>query len=659
MCLNPLIKKSFLFLGLLSLTGLIFTLTSRNVLAAGNPSNPGLSQGESSFAAQGQDQGSLPGGTPVKLAVILQLRNRQALNDLIIAQNTPGSPSYQKFLTPQEFLSAYGPTKHDYDAVAAFLSGNGFTVTTTTNRQLVIAQGTAAQAERAFGTELHIYNYRGRREYANATAPRVPAGLATVIKGVQGLDSSRLEPAIKANTTAGVTPQSSGPAGYTPGQISTAYDYPNQHGYSGSGRTIAVATFADYNDSDVQAFETQFGYSPASLSRVIVGSNPGVGYGGDETTMDIDWSTSLAPGARELVYIAPNDMSDITADYNQIVTDNKADAVTTSWGACEQSWGSAGITQDDGIIEQGAAQGQTWFAAAGDSGSDDCQNGGSGVDYPASSPYVTAMGGTSLQLNASGGIASETVWNNFNIGGGASGGGTSTVESLPAWEYGSPYFANGYRWTSDMAMDGDPYTGMPVYYNHKWGQYGGTSIDAPFASALAAEIGQFGKERLGIFASRINRLANSSSYATVLHDITSGNNGAYQAGTGWDPPSGWGSPDGYKLLLDFGVTRPDLSLKYISAGWGSIDNYSKGLLSVYYQISNTGGGDAFNVEITGAPSTNGVTLSNIVPDPVGNISAGSAATLALIYHVPAGVGSFVTTVDASAGDAVGGSYTYP
>ncbi len=555
----PLVKKSLAIAGLLFL--LLFSLTTKTLLASrSGPGSVLLPQGRSEIAAQGTDQGRLAGSTPVKLAVILKLRNRQNLDSLIAAQNTPGSPSYHKFLTPAQFLSAYGPTQQDDDAVAAFLAGYGFSVKKTANRQLLIAQGTAAEAGQAFQTELHAYNVDGKQEYANKSSPQVPASLSGVIKTVQGLDSKKLNSNLKSGQAGSAASAMTAVPGYSPDQISTAYDYPNLHGYSGGGRTIAVATAGDFSNSDISAFENQFGYQPASLSRVFCdvqsqgcgGPNQSPGVDDPETTLDVEWSTSLAPGAGELVYIAPAQngavsTADLTDEYNQIVSDNSADVVTSSWGGCEDS-NTAG--QDDGIFAQGAAQGQTWLIASGDDGSNCDPNGSFGVDYPASSPYVTAMGGTTLNLDGSNNISSETAW-------GGSGGGTSGIELRPSWEYGSSFFANGMRWTPDLAMDGDPNTGMSIYYTGPnarfsgWGQAAGTSIDAPFASALAAEIGQYGNKRLGIFAAPVNRLANSSYHSTFFHDITAGSNGFYAAGPGWDPATGWGSPDGYLLMLNY------------------------------------------------------------------------------------------------------------
>jgi kumamolisin len=130
--------------------------------------------------------------------------------------------------------------------------------------------------------------------------------------------------------------------------------------------------------------------------------------------------------------------------------------------------------------------------------------------------------------------------------------GSSIVEPQPSWEFGSAFFTNGKRWIADYSMDADPNTGMAFTFNNTWYVGGGTSVVAPFSAGLAASIAQYKGSRLGLFAARLNQLANSRHlYPIVLHDITSGNNGFYSAGPGWDPPTGWGSPDGYMLMLNY------------------------------------------------------------------------------------------------------------
>ena len=502
-------------------------------------------QGISPIAQFGEHLGRLPGNTPIDLVAIINLQHENELRDLIAAQNDPDSPSYHQFLMPEEFAQRFSPSTSVYSAVVSYLQERGFAVETTPNRQLVIANGTAAQVEQTFKTELHSFYFQGKVHYANTSAPSIPAHLATSIRAIQGLDSTEMVPHSRLAPQSSASPSKT-PAGYSPNQIATAYDFPLLHGWNGAGRTMAVASAFDFKDSDLQTFDSTFGITPAGYARVFVTTSQGGNATGLETTVDVEYSTALGNGAFELVYLINSPtFSKFTVEFNRIVTDNQADVVTLSWGLCEQQQPSGEITQWDGILMQGAAQGQTWFVVTGDSGAFDCGGTTLAVDYPASSPFVTACGGTALNLTSTGNIASETA----SI---ISGGGSSIVESQPSWEFGSAFFTNGKRWIADYSMDADPNPGLAIFQTGHWYVAYGTSFVGPYSAGLAASIAQYKSTRLGLFAVRLNQLANSRHlYPIVLHDITSGNNGFYSAGTGWDPPTGWGSPDGYMLMLNY------------------------------------------------------------------------------------------------------------
>jgi kumamolisin len=505
-----------------------------------------MHQGISPIAQFGQDLGRLPGDTPIELVAILNLQDEDGLRALIAAQNSPDSPSYHQFLTPEEFVQRFSPSPSAYSAVVSYFQESGFAVETTPNRQLVIANGTAAKVEQSFKTELHRFYFQGKVHYANTSAPSVPANLVTSIRAIEGLDSRELVSHMRIAPEAVPSSSSGTPAGYSPDQIAKAYDFPKLHGWNGTGKTMAVASAYDFKDSDLQTFDSTFGITPAGYSRVFVKTSQGGNGTGFETTLDVEYSTALGNGAFELVYLVNRPtFSNFTIEFNQIVADNQADVVTLSWGLCEQQQPSGEITQWDGILMQGVAQGQTWFVATGDSGAFDCGGTTLAVDYPASSPFVTACGGTALNLTSTDSIMSETASS-------ISGGGSSIVESQPSWEFGSAFFTNGKRWTADYSMDADPNTGLAVFQNGKWYVGYGTSFVGPYSAGLAASISQYKSTRLGLFAARLSQLGNSRHlYPIVLHDITSGRNGFYSAGPGWDPPTGWGSPDGYMLMLNF------------------------------------------------------------------------------------------------------------
>src|SRR2546422_7696132 len=228
-----------------------------------------LSQGISPIAPSGQDLGRLPANAPIELVAILNLQDEDGLRALIAAQNDPDSPSYHQFLTPEEFVQRFSPSPSAYSAVVSYFQERGFAVETTPNRQLVVANGTATKVEQTFKTELHSFYFQGKVHYANTSAPSIPAHLATSIRAVQGLDSIEMVPHSRLAPQSSASPSST-PAGYSPNQIATAYDFPLLHGWNGAGRTMAVASAFDFKDSDLQTFDSTFGITPAGYARVFV-----------------------------------------------------------------------------------------------------------------------------------------------------------------------------------------------------------------------------------------------------------------------------------------------------------------------------------------------------------------------------------------------------
>lgn len=255
--------------------------------------------------------------------------------------------------------------------------------------------------------------------------------------------------------------------------------------------------------------------------------------------------------------------------------------MTTSFGAQIDDWTTGDLQDGDQWFEQMAAQGIAVFAADGDGGSSDCRNAPctpttNMADYPSADPYVAAAGGTSLILNGNNTIASETAWS-YSCNGstcGGTGGAISNyiVNSMtywpePSWQTGNGVPQNGYRNTSDISMDADPNTGYSLYFGGGWEavMYGGTSFVAPqLAGLFADQISLSGGARFGQANEAIYVDANSSDYSTDFHDITSGSNGAFSAGPGWDHPTGWGSINASELLTHIGsgaALSPPIDLK--------------------------------------------------------------------------------------------------
>ncbi|MGD0249777.1 MAG: S53 family peptidase, partial [Thermoplasmata archaeon] len=270
-----------------------------------------------------------------------------------------------------------------------------------------------------------------------------------------------------------------------------------------------------------------------------------------EVELDLEVAGSVAPGARLVAYFAPNTDRGFLDGLTRAIHDSthRPSIVSISWGGPESSWTGQARAALAAACEDAATMGISILVAAGDHGAGDgVPTGGPTVDFPASSPYVTACGGTRLLMKASQ-IASEVVWNELAIGEGATGGGVSQSFPLPSYQLGAnvPKAPNGFvgRGVPDVAGDADPASGYSVRVDGSDTVIGGTSAVAPLWAALLARVNQ----SLGAAAGFVNPLLYSPAGVASFHDITSGNNDGYSAGPGWDPCTGWGTPDGSRLLL--------------------------------------------------------------------------------------------------------------
>ena len=272
-----------------------------------------------------------------------------------------------------------------------------------------------------------------------------------------------------------------------------------------------------------------------------------------EVMLDIEVAGGLAPKSKVVVYFAPNTDQGFLDAIVTAVHDkrHKPSVISISWGGPESQWTDQALRAYDQAFQDAAALGVTVCCAAGDNGSTDGVGDGlQHVDFPASSPFALACGGTRLQGSGST-ISSETVWNDGPDS--ASGGGISDFFDLPSWQAGAkvppsknPGGRVG-RGVPDVAGDADPETGYFVIVDGQEAVIGGTSAVAPLWAGLIARLNQ----KLGATVGYLNPLLYSQ-LRSDLHDITQGDIGAYIAAKGWDPCTGWGSPDGGKLLTDIG-----------------------------------------------------------------------------------------------------------
>lgn len=520
------------------------------------------------------------------------------LQALLAAQQDPASPLYHQWLTPDQFAARFGMAQQDIDAVNNWLQQQGFAIDyVNRSRNAVHFSGTVGQFESAFQTQMHYYTIAGVRHFGPSTALSVPAAIAPVVQAVTNVsDLNRPRPMhIKARP--GFTSSLSGNVFFAPGDIRTTYDMSPliSAGDTGIGQTVAIMGQSYVNVGDMEAFEAAAQLPKKDPNLVLV---PGTGtdgtpYSGDESESDLDleWSGAMAPGANLVFVYTGYQGSNATYgvyDSAAYAIDQKiGDIISLSYSSCETELTAANYAQIDAIFQQAAAQGQTVLAASGDSGSTSCsgdtdlttpQQEAQVVNYPASSAYVTGVGGTEISaqdstssnstywiaasssdvLTSAKSYIPEIAWNDDNAqyGLSSSGGGQSSLVPRPSWQagvqgipsgsmrlvpdisfYSSPDYPGYLYCTSDSTSWSTGQTGSCTngFRDSSTSGYltvaGGTSFATPIFAGMLADLNQ----KLGYATGQGNvnpvlyKLAGNSSYyptsSTVyFHDVTSGNN---------------------------------------------------------------------------------------------------------------------------------------
>jgi kumamolisin len=523
----------------------------------------------------GSDRKSLPDATAAgpldtseRAEITVLVRRRAELPAEIVAGPT--------VLTSDQLAEGYGADPADVDLVRRELGSRGLEVTAVhaATRRIKVA-GTLGDLAGAFGTTLALVrspDHAGRQvTHRYREGPLyVPAALAGVVTAVLGLDTRPTAvPHFRTRGAAGSGAAASPGTSYPPNQVAQIYNFPA--GTTGAGQTVAVIELGGgFTTSDLDAYFGSLGIATPSVSAASVdgaANNPADTSGANvEVSLDIDVIGAVAPGAAQVVYFGPNngDQGFVDAISDAAQATPAPIAISISWGQSEDSWTAQGLSAMNQAMSDAAALGITVCAAAGDNGSTDgVTDGQQHADFPASSPYALGCGGTKLLADPStGAVSSEVVWNELASNEGAGGGGVSDQFAVPAWQAsaGVPARAGGTssgggsgsgaggRGVPDVAGNADPTTGYNIYSGGQAQVVGGTSAVAPLWSALVARLAQATGKRFGLLQPLLYAGVTPGADVPGLRDITSGNNGAYSAGPGWDACTGLGVPDGTALL---------------------------------------------------------------------------------------------------------------
>jgi len=464
------------------------------------------------------------------------------------------SPDKNRRISREQFVSSFGSPSEDIEKIVKFANSNSLKVIEKSPaRRSVVLSGTTSQFAKAFQVELKRFEHPTTRNmYRGRSGPLyVPESLSPIIAAVLGIDDRpQASPHFRTIRYGAKTLST-----YTPPQIAKVYDFPV--GLNGTGVSIGIIELGGgESSSDLSTYFQSLGLPVPKLVVVPVDGSSNAPTGNPngpdgEVMLDIEMAGGIAPGATIAVYFAPNTDRGFVDALTTAINDaqNKPSVISISWGSAESTWTSQAIQSLNQALEDATTLGITVCCAAGDGGSSDgVSDNLAHVDFPASSPYALGCGGTKI-VSQSGSSLTEVVWNDEAQGGGATGGGISDVFPLPSWQDSAnvPPSANpgGHvgRGVPDVAGDADPSTGYSIRVDGTDTVVGGTRAVAPLWAGLIALMNQKLQRSLGYLNSDLY-----SEPSSDFHEVTSGNNGEYSAGPGWNPCTGLGSPDGSKLF---------------------------------------------------------------------------------------------------------------
>ncbi|MGY8662036.1 S53 family peptidase [Bradyrhizobium sp. UFLA05-109] len=510
-----------------------------------------------------------------EIEISVRLRAKRSDDETVMALGAQ-LPRERQYLSRAEFAEQMGADPADVAKIDNFAHHNDLNVKSVhLASRTVKLTGTVKALSAAFGVKLNKVKHEGATYRMRKGSVQIPAELEGIVIGVHGLDNRPVaRPHFRRKRIGrAAIAHAAQSRSFSVEQVAQLYSFPD--GETGAGQCIAIIelndidqkgkpTGAGYKTSDLKTFFKKAGIPMPQIAPASVdgGANkPGHSEADGEVVLDIEVAGAIAPGARIVVYFAPNTTNGFIDAVKAAVHDSarKPSVISISWGGPEDPAGSQQFV--DGLneaIRDAAAMGVTVCVASGDNGSADMGEGWDGkphADFPASSPFALACGGTNLK--ASNGQIQEVVWN----GGpqdGAGGGGVSVVFAQPKYQANahvpkSPTHHGG-RGVPDIAGDADPATGYQIFLNGAGATIGGTSAVAPLMAGLIARINEATTKKFGKTVGFINPLIYATSAKGAFRDITSGNNditgqlhGMYKAGPGWDACSGLGVPNGTAL----------------------------------------------------------------------------------------------------------------
>jgi kumamolisin len=551
--------------------------------------------------------GSAPAGK--SLSLVLPLKTDKAgLARFATAVSSPGSPQYGQYESISALVRRFGAPAGERTQVLHYLRATGATGVKIDGSGLFAdATMSVGLAQRLFGADLASFrtaNASADRFVAPTASARIPAGLAGAVTGVVGLDTRPLTsgqsetptpaPLAAANgLTAADNPGSayqprggaaSGCAGglasggFTPNQYRTAYGFDPlaTAGLDGAGERVALIEINGFKPADIKAFATCFALPVPKVTRYGVGIKKPLAAVNGETTLDLEVLDAAAPGLKGVdVYESHPLASDVLTALTKPLTNpgRKPDVISASLGSCEaqakQAIGGKNITTVESELQLAAASGISVLASSGDDGSSSCfdlqgvPEARQAVSFPASSPWVTGVGGTNIAVDASNALTNQVVWDSQS---GAGGGGYSILFKRPSYQSG--FTTAKHRVVPDVAMLADTSPGYAIYCTAKgdcqdapptgpWGEFGGTSAGTPMLAGGLALIDEAlrknGRQDIGLANPLFYKIAASTFGPQVFKDVISGDNdlfalitngikkvGCCTAGPGFDAATGLG-----------------------------------------------------------------------------------------------------------------------